>query len=232
MEVQAYPSYFLYYPKLQFQMNMALVGLPIDQFAPEWITSRSSEWKRLGVQSNLISLDKENFEEEVNGYEDLWIIMFTGGSRNSKVHCDSARMNMVRLSANLRGLAQVGVVDCNSNLELCIKEFKTVPTTFPLFRVYSRGAVKTSEELFNFRSVPVHVACEMIEKLVQMLMANEKICKDGVCSAVTQAFQETYEAHKEEPKEDEKPPHRGYQDPGNKARTNFVDGKRPNLLQF
>lgn len=65
---------------------------------------------------------------------------------------------------------------------------------------------------------------------VQLLMANERICKDGVCHAVAQAFEEGYEEYLEE--EEQKPQEdRGYRDSGTQQKVYpAVEGRRPNML--
>lgn len=93
-------------------------------------------------------------------------------------------MNIVKLSANLRGLAVTAIVDCNAEFDLCQREFpgkqvgflkvdltllKLHMGSFPLFRGYARGSRKISEELFVYDTTPVHVACEIIEKMVLTL---------------------------------------------------------------
>lgn len=228
--ISEYPTFILISPELQFQQKMQLAPGDLEQQLLNFATVRAAEWKRLGFQSALIDLDSSNFDEQIQNSEEFWIVVFVGGSISSKSKSYSARMNIVRLSANLRGLANTAIVDCNGNWELCQKEFpgKSLDTnSFPLFRGYARGTRKISEELFVYDTTPVHVACEIIEKMVQLLMANERICKDGVCHAVAQAFEESYEEYVEE---EEAPKERGYQDSGQRnPAQRVIEGRRPNI---
>lgn len=205
----------------------------IEEQIFEFATLRGQEWKRLGFQSALILLDSSNFDEKLKNSEEFWIVVFIGGSVSSKSKSYSARANIVRLSANLRGLANTAIMDCNAEWELCQREFpdRVLNTgSFPLFRGYARGTRKMSEELFVYDTTPVHVACEIIEKMVQLLMANERICKDGVCHAVAQAFEEGYEEYVEE--QPEEPRQQRYQDSGaQKPKYLTIEGGRPvNML--
>lgn len=213
---------------------MPLTSGDLEAQITEFATTRANEWRKLGIQSALIPLDATSFEEQLLTSDEFWIVVFVGGSVSSKSKSYGARMNLVRLSANLRGLANTGIVDCNENFELCQNEFKEKTlhsSIFPLFRGYARGPKKTSEEIFVFDETPVHVACGIMEKMVQLLMAHERVCKDGECRAVAQAFEEGYQDYEEE-EEEEQPPERQYQDSGSHqpVRRVIEGGRRPNMI--
>jgi hypothetical protein len=127
-------------------------------------------------------------------------------------------------------------VECDAeNFEFCQGEFPEKGIhygMFPLFRGYPRGPKKKkySEEIFIFDETPVHVACGIIEKMVRLLMAHERVCQDGECTAVAQSFEEGYEEYEEEVEEQQE---RGYQDTGSHkpVERRTIEGRRPtNML--
>ena len=81
----------------------------------DWISKVGREWRWLFKQSNIISLpDKEAFDKEVVASEMFWIVVFMDGIDCSA--CKTAKTNAMRLSASLRGYADVriGMVDCGT----------------------------------------------------------------------------------------------------------------------
>eukprot|EP01127_Copromyxa_protea_P024045 TRINITY_DN9295_c0_g1_i1.p1 TRINITY_DN9295_c0_g1~~TRINITY_DN9295_c0_g1_i1.p1 ORF type:complete len:419 (-),score=80.19 TRINITY_DN9295_c0_g1_i1:33-1289(-) len=230
--ITEYPTFILIAPELQFQQKMQLHHGDLEAQLIDFVNSKANDWNKLAIQSALINLNATTFEEELKTSEEFWIVVFVGGSISSKSKSYSARMNVVRLSANLRGLANTAIVDCNVDFDLCSKEFggnAINMDSLPRFKGYARGTRKTSEELFSYDSTPVHVACEIMEKMVRLLMANERICHDGVCHAVAQTFEAGYEEYVEE--EEPEKPEMMYQENGQQQpNRRVIEGRRPQQM--
>lgn len=99
--------------------------------------------------------------------------------------CKTAKTNMLRLSAGLRGLdAGVGYVDCEEgeNRQFCNDIGLPPPPHAPQVRAF-RGGVKTEddkgESLYNPNEVEPHLALQLTEKIIRLAQAT-KIAEGSV----------------------------------------------------
>ena len=78
----------------------------------EWTRAVVTEWKWLFEVGNLVELSPHSFERggEVVDSVDFWLVLFLDGLECSA--CKTARTNMMRVSAGLRGVASVGFINC------------------------------------------------------------------------------------------------------------------------
>jgi len=109
------------------------------------------------------------------------VIFLDGTSRPiERIASDNAR----RLSAGLRGLARVGVVDCSlteASKALCYAEHAVQPSPHPpTVKAWRRGDKRSAagrakgETLYNAAMFSPHVALGVLERAVRLALAVEK----------------------------------------------------------
>ncbi len=179
-----------------------------------WIQKVAKEWKWLFVQSNIITMTtKEEFEKEVVASELFWIVVFMDGFDCSA--CKTAKTNAMRLSASLRGYTdvQVGMVDCEEPdaFELCYGEDggQDLPSRphAPVVKGYGSGGKAQNtrgEILYNTNEVEPHVALEMLDHTIRMVL-NDRL---NNTSAVGMANDGSYAENEKDKEEDKKEPER------------------------
>ena len=108
----------------------------------------------------------------------FWVVVMTPGLLCDM--CKVAKTNAMRLSAGLRGLARVGIVDCTASDEdstLCYeREGLPPPPHRPQMMGYPRGnktaATVTGKLLFNPNEVEPHIAMQLMETVVMLSAAD------------------------------------------------------------
>jgi hypothetical protein len=173
MGITEYPTFILFYPKEGFQQKFFFQGGDLENLLYNWASNLATQWREMSENNSIVPLTTASFPELVLNSGDFWVVIFTGGRMHSKARCDEGRMGAVELSAKLKGLAKVGHVECDTETDFCLQQFSDRVlhfAGFPLFKAYSRGANKVSEEIFNFQNVQIAVATEIIEKTVKLLL--------------------------------------------------------------
>lgn len=176
MGIGEYPTFILFYPKEGFQQRYFMDQRDLEEQLVTFATNQAAHWKNLASNHALVQLTLQNFEQQVKTSEDFWVVLYTGGRSHSKVRCDAGRMAFIELSANLKGLAKVGHVDCDTDTDICLREFPGRQlhfNGFPLFLIYPSGPNKTPVEVFHFNNVMIEVGCGIIEKTVKALLGNK-----------------------------------------------------------
>ena len=93
---------------------------------------------------------------------DAWLVMFTGAKCTA---CSDTKPNWYRLSQDTVGLARVGLVDCDTNADLCRAEGVDTKS-LPQFLAYARGEKNDAPiNLFNGEAVESHIAFPLIAKV-------------------------------------------------------------------
>ena len=148
----------------------------------EWALAVAAEWRYLFAASNVTSLDAGSFGGAVLHSEAAWLVMFSDGLVCSQ--CRTAKTNLMRLSASLRGLpVGVGLVDCEQehNRRLCYTTHQLPPTPHrPLLKVWRSGdkradtapdaAAALGEPLYNANLLESHVALELTERVLRLAL--------------------------------------------------------------
>lgn len=186
MGIGEYPTFILFYPKEGFQQRHIInSNKDLDEGIFEWASAQVNYWRMLAADNSLVTLTAKNFAQEVTQSEDLWVVIFIGGRGHSKPRNDVGKMSMVQLSASLKGKAKVGILDCDTDTNICLQEFadRTLHfNAFPLFRIYSKGPNKVSEEAFNINNVMLEVGINIIERVVRMMTQNAPVVAGEVKS--------------------------------------------------
>lgn len=179
-----------------------------------WIQKVAREWKWLFIQSNIITMTtKDEFDKEVVASELFWIVVFMDGFDCSA--CKTAKTNAMRLSASLRGYTdvQVGMVDCEEPdaFDLCYGEDggQGLPSRphAPVVKGYGSGGKAQNtrgEILYNTNEVEPHVALEMLDHTIRMVL-NDRL---NNTSAVGMANDGSYAENEKDKEEDKKEPER------------------------
>lgn len=144
-----------------------------------WAREVATEWRYLFSQSNVKDLSAATFSEMVIKSKDFWVILFVDGLECGP--CKTAKTNMMRLSAGLRGLAQVGVVDCDDpeNSQFCVHD-QGIPSAphAPVSKAWKKGN-KTEgdrgEILWNNNEVEPHIALELTERAVRLALSQDMV---------------------------------------------------------
>ena len=93
---------------MQLFQHDAFGGLSVNLTAADapgfrsWALAIAAEWRYLFAASNVTSLDAGSFDATVLRSERAWLVMFSDGLVCSQ--CRTAKTNLMRLSASLRGL--------------------------------------------------------------------------------------------------------------------------------
>ena len=105
----------------------------------EWAEQITAEWTWLFSRHNLIEIHGHTFTETVLNSEEFWVILFLDTIECSS--CKTAKTNMMRLSAGLRGLAEVGYIDCEqpTNRDLCVRVGMPQPPFSPQVLAFHEG---------------------------------------------------------------------------------------------
>ena len=175
----------------------------------EWSEAIASEWRYLMAMSNVTMLHnaEADFKDVVFNSTDFWVVMFSDGLVCSQ--CRTAKTNMMRLSAGLRGMpVRVGIVDCEQprNKAYCYEHHDLPPPPHrPQVRAWSSGPKREDdkgEQLYNVNMLEPHVALRLIEKVVRMSLKNQldEDALKAVAKGAAGAFQD------ERDEEDDPPP--------------------------
>lgn len=125
---------------------------------------------RLAHESTLQPIDAFLMHKNVTNSESigLWIVLFEG---SECAECGTLKASIRRMSANIRGLANFGVVDCDAESKICSEQY--VGTSFPVLKLYPyQGAKATGETLYQPGGLAPHFVLPVVEKVIRMCIAN------------------------------------------------------------
>ena len=198
--VRAYPT-FLAVNDLHGTRQEYQDGIYEPEILAEWVRKIAREWRYLISRSTLHTITSpDQFHQVVVNTTDFVVVAFMDGFECSS--CKTARTNAMRLSASLRGFrgVAVAVVDCDSvAMEgVCSLQQLPSPPYAPVVKGYPSGnksvvAVADTNEssgsssssssstkmgtvqgkvLYNSNEVEPHIALQMIDGIVRMLLAD------------------------------------------------------------
>lgn len=124
---------------------------------------------RLAHEATLQSIDAYVMEKNVTNAESvgLWVVMYEG---KHCPQCGSLKASLRRMSANIQGLANFGVLDCAVHRKVCQHQY--VGIKFPVLKLYPyKGAKGTGETLVEPGADPL-VLLPVVEKVIRMCLAN------------------------------------------------------------
>mmetsp|Transcript_43933 Transcript_43933/g.85931 ORF Transcript_43933/g.85931 Transcript_43933/m.85931 type:complete len:228 (+) Transcript_43933:869-1552(+) len=157
----------------------------------KWAIEVHKEWQWLFSRSGLVRLDAgDSWTKGVVQSNDFVLVLFLDGLECGP--CKTAKTNMMRLSAGLRGLdVSVAYFDCEppENRAKCQDIGLPQPPHAPQVWAWRSGEkteADKGEMLYNPNEVEPHFALQMAERLIRLSQA-EKIAKNAV--------QESTEAH-------------------------------------
>ena len=124
---------------------------------------------RLAHEATLQSIDAFVMEKNVTNAESvgLWVVMYEG---KHCPQCASLKASLRRMSANIQGLANFGVLDCSVHPKVC--QYQYVGSKYPVLKLYPyKGAKGTGETLVEAGADPL-VLLPVVEKVIRMCLAN------------------------------------------------------------
>jgi len=176
-----------------------------------WLRAVAKEWRWLFANANMTTItSREDFQNRVINSTDFWILVYMDGLDCSA--CKTAKTNALRLSASLNGYqgVRIGLVDCEDpeSFSLCYED-QGLPSRphAPVAKGYPSGTkheLSKGEVLYNSNEVEPHVALELLEHTVRLVLADKlisttELSADGSTSP-------GYEKDKKD--EEKKPPER------------------------
>lgn len=188
-----------------------------------WVRQVSREWRYLLSQGRLnIITTQQQFDDIVFNTTDFPIVVFMDGL--DCVSCKTAKTNAMRLSASLRGYegVSVSVVDCDTDAMEAFCASQDLPSRpfAPVVKGYAIGN-KTSETrgrvLYNSNEVEPHVALQMIDSIVRLVLA-DRLKVDKSVGVMPGDLGYDKEGKEEEEKKNEEPPDLNWDDgPGRRV---------------
>ena len=183
----------------------------------EWTRKIAREWRYLLSQGRLHSLTTvADFERVVVNSTDFVVVAFMDGFDCAS--CKTAKTNAMRLSASLRGYegVSVAVVNCDSESmsEFCSTQQLPLPPFAPIVKGYPSGnktAAAAADALvgrvlYNSNEVEPHIALQMIEAIVRLLLADKLTAANAVRLAGAEGEEEEGGYAADKKKEEAKPP--------------------------
>ena len=126
---------------------------------------------RLAYESTLQPIDGLVMERNVTNIDSvgLWIVLFENTQRACP-QCNTLKAQLRRMSANLRGLANFGTLDCGKESKVC--EGQYVGNQYPILKLYPyKGSKGTGETLVKHGEDPL-AALPIVEKVIRMCIEN------------------------------------------------------------
>ncbi len=146
----------------------------------KWSRDVESEWRYLFANSNLSHLNNNNFIPTVLNSTSFWIVSFLDGLECSS--CKTTITNMLRLGAALRGMANIGIVDCSmeeSNAFCYNMQSIPKPPHAAIVKVWGKGPKNhlelsnKGEMLYNSNEIEPHLALQITERVIRLSLAYE-----------------------------------------------------------
>lgn len=170
--VQAYPT-FKMINKGEGTQQIFKSPRSVDGMV-EWARGLANEWKWLFTHGKLLEINFQNFNSEIIESQDFCMILFIDGTECDS--CKTAKTNMMRLSAGVRGLAKIGVVNCQLDRDFCSS--LAIPNSphqaqFKAWPSGKKSESDTGEMLTNPNEIEPHLALQIIEKVIRLSLADK-----------------------------------------------------------
>ncbi len=133
----------------------------------------------------------------------------------------TAKTNLMRLSAGLRGYDNVSIalVDCDSSSarQLCYEE-QQIPAAphAPVVKGYQSGekyAGTVGEALYNSNEMEPHLALEIMERLVRLILSDRIKSSSAVSDGTLSGFEKNRKEEEEKEKDHNPPPRKMWNGP-------------------
>jgi thiol-disulfide isomerase/thioredoxin len=125
---------------------------------------------RLVHESTLEQIDAFVMEKQVTNPDEtgLWIVMFESGGACPQ--CSTLKASLRRMSANIGGLANFGILNCGKEPTVCKDQY--VGNQYPVLKMYPYKGVKgAGETLVQSGQDPLAVL-PVVEKVIRMCIEN------------------------------------------------------------
>ena len=215
--VRSYPEIHLYAHDVhgqehveRYPSNTPRSSESLIQFAEKGI--------RLVHESSLQPITRFLMERNVTNSTStgLWIILFED-SAASCVHCESLKASIRRMSANIRGLANFGILDCHLEPQTCREQY-VMGNPYPVLKMYPHhpGSKGTGETLYQpqLGAVDSHLILPVVEKVIRMCITNNPDTENN-------QLMNTLHNDEESPLQDDEP-HIQYQYPQQDRQIRYV----------
>jgi thiol-disulfide isomerase/thioredoxin len=169
--VKSYPEIHLYAQDAKGQGHSEKYPNNADRTADAFIQF-AEKGVRLAHESTLQPIDAFLMHKNVTNSSStgLWIVLFEDTECGAP--CNTLKASIRRMSANIRGLANFGVVDCNVEATICKEQYVT-GTGYPVLKMYPYQGVKgTGETLYHPGSLGAHFVLPVVEKVIRLCIAN------------------------------------------------------------
>jgi thiol-disulfide isomerase/thioredoxin len=191
LQVNGYPTIHLYAHDAMGQDHME--PFPRGGRTAENIIRHAEKSIRLAHESTLRAIDAFVMEKNVTNSDStgLWIVMFEDGHC---AQCGPLKASLRRMSANMGGLANFGVLHCGNFPKVCQQQY--IGNQYPILKMYPyQGSKGTGETLFQAGGADPLVVLPIVEKVIRMCIANIEAAT-GLMNTL----------HEEDVQEDDPPP--------------------------
>jgi thiol-disulfide isomerase/thioredoxin len=170
--IRAYPSIVLYARDAMGQEHVEAFPSRKSRTVDSFIEF-AEKGIRLAHESTLQVMDAFLMHKNVTNDEstELWIVLFEGSYCPD---CGSMKASLRCMSANIRGLANFGVLDCAKEPTICKDQY--VGNFYPVLKMYPyRGPKGTGETLLEPNGLDPLIVLPVAEKVIRMCIANIKV---------------------------------------------------------
>lgn len=169
MAVRAYPSISLYAHDAGGQEHVETFPSSKSRNVENFIDF-AERGIRLAHESTLHTIDAFVMHKNVTNAESkgLWIVLFHGRICTT---CGPLKASLRRMSANIRGLANFGVINCGDEPAVCKQQY--IGNQYPVLKMYPyQGSKGTGETLIEPNGVDPLIVLPIAEKVIRMCIAN------------------------------------------------------------
>jgi thioredoxin-like negative regulator of GroEL len=166
--VNLYPSIYLYVHDARGQEHVeefpARKARTVDTFI-----EFAEKGIRLAHESTLHPIDAFAMHKNVTNTDStgVWIVLFQGASCRE---CVTLKASLRRMSANIRGLANFGILDCDKESKVCGEQYVS---QYPTLKMYPyQGAKGAGETLYEPGGSDPVIILPVIEKVIRLCIAN------------------------------------------------------------
>lgn len=228
--IRSYPTFRVINKKYGTQQEYTdHTHMTTAQHIADWALKVANEWRWLFSRANLEVVTAATFSSQVLNSEDFWLVLFLDSVECSA--CKTAKTNMMRLSAGLRGQVSVGYIDCEQpeNRELCRHCGLPTPPHAPQVLAFREGVKQANDQgevLYNPNLVEPHIALQLTERIIRLSKAKAS------ADALMVGKESGWDEGKEEEEPDIPPPEPMWNGPKGRATLNIQQGSSHNQLRL
>lgn len=166
--VRVYPSIYLYAHDASGQEHVEEFAARKSRTVDSFIEF-AEKGIRLAHDSTLHPIDAFVMHKNVTNSDStgVWIVLFQGGSCRE---CGTLKASLRRMSANIRSLANFGILDCDKESKVCGEQYVR---KFPTLKMYPyQGAKGTGETLYEPGGSDPVIILPVVEKVIRLCIAN------------------------------------------------------------